>query len=200
MHSLSARYTLFLLVTNCQTLPFYLEVILFLTDECVVRIAKIKTFVGVHPVMRYRQFFEIVIAKNVPGCLLKRVKSNALITGVDVIAVGDFVAVQHRAAAATAVLHSAQFGFLKNNRMLERKKRRMIGVNLREQVRVHLFDVNKTILAEFSLLRSRLQGRVQRVDAGRIMLVRQLHQGRSYLRLRRDIRRSRCQMGRQDRC
>lgn len=86
--------------------------ILLLTNKRVVRIAEIEPFVGVHPVVRHRQLLEIVIAERVPGRLLERMEPNALVTGVDVTAVGDLVIVQHRAAAAAAVLHGAQFRFL----------------------------------------------------------------------------------------
>lgn len=89
--------------------------ILLLAHKRIVRIAKVESLVGVHPVMRHRQLLEIMIAKGMPGCLLKRMEPDALITGIDVIAVGDFVVVQHRATAAATVLHRTQFRFLKTS-------------------------------------------------------------------------------------
>lgn len=97
---------------------FYLEMVLLLTDKSVVRIAEVESFVGVHPVMRYRQLLEIMIAEGMPRGLLERVEPNALVTGVDVAAVGDLVVVQHRAAAAATVLDSAQLGFLEKETKL----------------------------------------------------------------------------------
>lgn len=95
--------------------------IFFLANKRIVWITEIKSFVCIHPVMRYWQLFEIMIAKGVPRRLLERMESDALITGIYIIAVGDFIVVQHRTAAAAAVFHRTQFRFLKtgmNNRKL----------------------------------------------------------------------------------
>lgn len=101
--------------------------IFLLAHERVVRVAEIESLVRVDAVMRHWQLFQIVVAENVPGCLLKGVKPDALVACIDVAVVGDLVAVEDCAAAAATVLHRAQFRFL--------------------------LDVNKPILAQFPLLR-----------------------------------------------
>lgn len=129
--------------------------ILLLAHKRIIRIAKIESFVRVHPVMWHRQLFEIMIAENVPGCLLKRMKPNALVTGIDVTVVSDLVAIQHRATAAATVLHGTQFRFLKKKKLLQiiqiKTKIYPISKTLK-----YLFDVDKAILAKLPLFRSRL--------------------------------------------
>jgi len=59
-----------------------------------------------------------MIAKGMPRRLLERMEPDALITGIDVITVSDFIVVQYRAAAAATVFHSTQFRFLKASRKI----------------------------------------------------------------------------------
>lgn len=53
-----------------------------------------------------------MVAERMPRRLLEGMEPNALVTSVDIVAVGDFVVVQHRATATATVLHGAQLGFL----------------------------------------------------------------------------------------
>jgi len=87
--------------------------ILFLANKCIIRVAKIESFVRVHPVMRYRQLFEIMIAENMPRGLLKRMEPNALVTSVDITIVSDLIVIHYCATAAATVLHGTQFRFLR---------------------------------------------------------------------------------------
>lgn len=87
--------------------------IFLLTNKSVVRVAKVESFVSVDAIMRRWQLFEIMIAESVPRGLLKRMESDALITGVNVrIVPVNFVIVENSAAAAATVFNVAQFRFL----------------------------------------------------------------------------------------
>lgn len=96
----------------------YLKMIFLLAHERVVRVAEIESLVRVYAVMRHWQLFQIVVAENVPGRLLKGVKPDALVACIDVAVVGDLVAVEDCAAAAATVLHRSQFRFLWHNNRL----------------------------------------------------------------------------------
>lgn len=90
----------------------YLKVIFLLTYKCVIGIAEIESLVCVHSIMRHRKFLQIMIAENVPGSLLKGVKSDALVTGVYVAIIGHFVAVNNCTAATATMFYGTQFRFL----------------------------------------------------------------------------------------
>jgi len=138
-----------------------------------------------------------MIAKGVPRRLLERMEPDALITGIDVTTVGDFIVVQYRATAAATVFHGAQFRFLKT------RGSRRIGMKIisreitpSDRTRVYrcgkqyLLDMNEAVLAELPFLGGRLQRGVQHIDTSLwTVLVRQRHQRRSYLRLRWQSRR-----------
>lgn len=86
--------------------------ILLLANEGIVGITEIKSFIRIDPVMRYRKFLKIMIAKYVPRSLLKGMKAYALIARIDVITVGYFVAIENGAATAATMLHRTEFRLL----------------------------------------------------------------------------------------
>lgn len=88
-------------------LIFYLKMIFLLTHERVVRVAEIESFIRIHPIVGHWKFFQIMITENMPGCLLKGMKSDTLVTGVYVAIIRHFIAIENCTATTTTVFYSS---------------------------------------------------------------------------------------------
>lgn len=98
---------------NRSTEVPYLEMIFLLTNESIIGIAKVESLISVDSIMRNREFFKIVITESMPRSLLKRMKTNALITCVNVITIAcNFISLKHCAITTTTSFHRSQFRFL----------------------------------------------------------------------------------------
>lgn len=56
--------------------------ILFLTHKSIICIGEIESFICIHFIIRRRQFLEMLIHQRMPSVLLKGLKLDALVVGV----------------------------------------------------------------------------------------------------------------------
>lgn len=88
-------------------LNYYLKMIFLLTHERVVRVAEIESFIRIHPIMGHWKFFQIMITENMPGCLLKGMKSDTLVTSIYVAIIRHFIAIENCTATTATVFYSS---------------------------------------------------------------------------------------------